>query len=128
MRTLRVNRYLFCAVATLAAAFGVSSQTLETDPAMEFPVTTEPRVHSAGWWPTKEALLSQSARTDCARCRVLRLQVSGVPRYPRHANLARPSGKTSPVGHSHLGHLPHAPPPKSPACTALHRPPHSNRA
>jgi hypothetical protein len=70
MRTLRVNLFLFYAAATLAAAFGVSSQTLKIDTAMEFPMTTETRVHSAGWWPTKGSPAKEefTGEAICAKC------------------------------------------------------------
>lgn len=70
MRTRHVHLFLLCAAAIMAAAFAVSSQTLKSDPAMEFPMTTEIRVHSPGWWPTKGAPAKEEfvGEALCAKC------------------------------------------------------------
>ncbi len=76
---------------------------------MEFPMTTEPRVHSAGWWPTKgsaavtnphEPIVRVAGFYDskCLACHVTR----GMRTSRDHP------GKPFPVGHNHSGHLPHA--------------------
>jgi Cytochrome c3 len=70
MRALWVRILLLCGAAILAAAFGVSSQTLKTDSPMEYPMTTENRVHSPGWWPTKGTPAKEEfvGEAVCAKC------------------------------------------------------------
>jgi hypothetical protein len=70
MRALWVRILLLCGAAILAAAFGVSSQVLKTDSPMEYPMTTENRVHSPGWWPTKGTPAREEfvGEAVCAKC------------------------------------------------------------
>jgi hypothetical protein len=61
-----------CASVIVSAAFVASSQTPapKNNAALEFPMTTETRVQSAGWWPTKGTPAKQEFAGEplCAKC------------------------------------------------------------
>src|SRR5579859_1006073 len=71
MRLLWAKSFLFFCVALLAAASAVFSQTPHADSsATEYPMTTENRIQSSGWWPTKGTAPREDfvGEALCAKC------------------------------------------------------------
>jgi hypothetical protein len=72
MRALWVRFFLLCASATLVVvAFSSEIQAPKIDSsATEYPMTTENRVHSPGWWPTKGTAAKEEfvGEAVCAKC------------------------------------------------------------
>lgn len=70
MRASLLRLPLFGAVVFLAAAVFLSAQAPKSDLPPEFPMTSDSRVHSSGWWPTQ----GTAARDEfvgealCAKC------------------------------------------------------------